>query len=242
MDTFINQLDIIVRSIIAIAILFIFALLIGKRLLSQLNFFDFVVGITIGSIAGSLSIDRSLPLSHGIISLIIWGLVPIVVSKIALANIFARRLFDGVPAVVIENGKILEDSLKKQKYNINDLLEELRLGGVFNISDVESAILETNGRISIQLKTQKQPATPADLSIPISQQGLYANVIVDGKILKEQLRSVNRDKDWLMNEITKRNIASVDEIVLASVDSQGNLYIDLKEDKPETSDDNSTKK
>lgn len=231
MEIFVNQVDILARNIIAIAILFIFTQLIGKRLISQLNFFDFIVGITIGSIAASLSVEKNVSISHGITSLILWGLVPIIVSKIALVSIPARKLFDGVPVVVIENGRILEDRLKKQKYSINDLLEELRLGGVFNISEVESAILETNGRISIQIKAQKQPATLADLGIPSSQQGLYANVIVDGRILQEQLRIVNRDKAWLLDEIRKRNIESIEEIIFASSDSKGNLYIDLKEDK-----------
>jgi uncharacterized membrane protein YcaP (DUF421 family) len=230
-----NQLDICIRNMIAIVILFIFTLLIGKRLISQLNFFDFIVGITIGSIASSLVIDRRIPISHGVISLIIWGLMPIVIAKITVISISARRVFDGMPIVIIENGKILEDKLKKQKYNINELLEELRLGGVFNISDVASAILETNGRISIQLKAQKQPATPADFNIPVSQQGLYANVIIDGKILQEQLRLVNHDKAWLINEMMKQNIQSVEQINFASVDSKGNFYIDLKEDKLETS-------
>lgn len=232
MEIFINHINILGRNIIAIVILFIFALLIGRRLISQLNFFDFIVGITIGSLAASLSIDKSLPISHGILSLITWGLVPIIISKFALGSLAARKLFDGIPMVVIENGRILEENLKKQKYNINDLLEELRLGGVFNISDVESAILETNGRISIQLKPQKQPATPADLNIPISQQGLYANIIIDGRILKEQLSLINHDQAWLIKEIGKRNIESVEQIMFASADSKGNLYIDLKEDKP----------
>jgi uncharacterized membrane protein YcaP (DUF421 family) len=224
-----SLLDILARSIISIAILFILALLIGKRLISQLNFFDFIVGITIGSIAASLSIDRRIPISHGILSMLIWSLVPIIVAKIALFSIPARQLFDGKHVVVIENGKILEERLRQQNYNINDLLEELRLGGVFNIADVQSAVLETNGRISIQRKAPKQPVTPSDLGISVSQPGLLANVIIDGKILPEQLQLINLDESWLMGEIMKQNIKSVQDIFLASADAQGNLYIDLKD-------------
>ena len=236
MDTFASQLDILIRNIVAISILFIFTILIGKRLISQLNFFDFIVGITIGSIAASLSVDRSISISHGIITLIIWGFVPIIISKISLANHAARKVFDGIPVTVIKEGRILEDNLKRQKYNINELLEELRLGGVYNISDVESAILETNGRISIQLKADKQPTTPSDLNILTSKQGLCANVIIDGKILNEQLRLLNRDKEWLIDEIKKQNIESVEQVFFASVDAQGTLFIDLKNDILETRD------
>lgn len=223
-------LDLFARNLIAIAILFSLTLLIGKRLISQLNFFDFIVGITIGSIAASLSIDRRIPFSHGILSLLIWSLVPVIMSKIALVNIPVRRLLDGKHVVVIENGKILEERLHQQNYNVNDLLEELRLGGVFNITDVQTAVLETNGRISVQLKAPRQPVTPADLGISVDQPGLRANVIINGKILPDQLQLINFDQSWLMGEMLKRNISSVEEIFLAAADAQGNLYIDTKHD------------
>lgn len=229
MEVLTAQLDILVRNTISIVSLFILALIMGKRLISELNFLDFIVGITIGSIAASLSIDRTISISHGIFSLIIWGLIPILIFKVTLNNDHARRLFDGTSVVVSEKGKILEENLKKEKYNVNNLIEELRLGGVFDISDVESAILETNGRLSIQLKAEKLPVTKQDLNIAVKQQGLFANVIMDGKILNEQLRLIDRNERWLLSEINNRNIR-VEDIVLASVDKLGNLYIDLKED------------
>jgi uncharacterized membrane protein YcaP (DUF421 family) len=151
-------------------------------------------------------------------------------SKIALVNIPVRKLLDGKHVIVIENGKILEDRLRKQNYNANDLLEELRLGGVFNIDDVQTAVLETNGRISVELKAPKQPVTPANLGITVDQPGLRANVIINGKILPQQLQLINRDQSWLMGEIMKRNINSIEEIYLATADAQGNLYIDTRQD------------
>lgn len=117
MEVLTAQLDILVRNTISIVSLFILALIMGKRLISELNFLDFIVGITIGSIAASLSIDRTISISHGIFSLIIWGLIPILIFKVTLNNDHARRLFDGTSVVVIEKGKILEENLKKEKYN-----------------------------------------------------------------------------------------------------------------------------
>ncbi|MDD3880304.1 MAG: DUF421 domain-containing protein, partial [Syntrophomonas sp.] len=169
-----DNIDIIFRNLIAVGILFLVTLVIGKKLISQLNFFDFIVGITIGSIAAALSVDKTITYSHGIISLLIWGLIPLVVAKIALADIRARRRLDGVPTLLVQNGKILEDNLKKEKYHVNDLLEELRLKGVFNIADLNFAILETSGQISVQLKPEKQPVTVSDLNLSATRQGLCA--------------------------------------------------------------------
>jgi uncharacterized membrane protein YcaP (DUF421 family) len=228
-----DNIDIIFRNLIAVGILFLVTLVIGKKLISQLNFFDFIVGITIGSIAAALSVDKTITYSHGIISLLIWGLIPLVVAKIALADIRARRSLDGVPTLLVQNGKILEDNLKKEKYHVNDLLEELRLKGVFNIADLNFAILETSGQISVQLKPEKQPVTVSDLNLSATHQGLCANLIIDGRILYQHLKLVNRDETWLREELKKQNIEDVGQVLLASMDGNGNLYIDVKDEQVE---------
>lgn len=222
---------IILRSLVSIGVLFLFTIILGKKLVSQLNFFDFITGITIGSIAGVMSTDEAISFTHGLISIIIWGIVPVIASKIALMSIPARRILDGVPTIVIQNGKILEENLKKEKYHVNDLLEELRLKGVFDLSNIENAILETDGNISVQLKSQDQPLTPSNLNIPTTYKGLSANLIIDGKILKEHLRMVNRDENWLRNELKNKNIECLEDVLLASMDSSGNLFIDTKNDQ-----------
>ena len=224
LNIMLDNIDIIFRNLIAVGILFLVTLVIGKKLISQLNFFDFIVGITIGSIAAALSVDKTITYSHGIISLLIWGLIP-------LADIRARRRLDGVPTLLVQNGKILEDNLKKEKYHVNDLLEELRLKGVFNIADLNFAILETSGQISVQLKPEKQPVTVSDLNLSATRQGLCANLIIDGKILYQHLKLVNRDEIWLREELKKQNIEDVGQVLLASMDGSGNLYIDVKDDQ-----------
>lgn len=236
MEVLADNLDIFIRNLIAVSILFLVTLIIGKKLISQLNFFDFIVGITIGSIAAALSVDKSITYLHGILSLLIWGLLPLLVAKIALANISTRRWLDGVPTILIQNGKILEGNLKKEKYHVNDLLEELRLKGFFNIEDVELAILETSGQISVQPNPRMQPVTISDLKLPISYKGLSANLIIDGRILKEHLKLVNCDEVWLMTELKKQNISNLNQVVLASLDMEGNLYIDVKDDQIEVMD------
>lgn len=231
MEILADNLDIIFRNLIAVGILFLLTLIIGKKLISQLNFFDFIVGITIGSIAAALSVDKTITYPHGILSLLIWGVIPFIVARIALANIPARRLLDGVPAILVQNGKIMENNLKKENYHVNDLLEELRLKGVFNIADVEFAVLETSGQISVQLKAQKQAVTISDLNLPASYKGLSANLIIDGRILEQHLKLVNRNETWLRDELKKQNISDINKVLLASLDTEGNLYIDVKEDQ-----------
>jgi uncharacterized membrane protein YcaP (DUF421 family) len=228
-----DNLDILFRNLIAVGILFLVTVIIGKKLISQLNFFDFIVGITIGSIAAALSVDKTITYPHGVISLLIWGLVPLIVARIALANIRARRRLDGVPTLLIQNGKILEENLKKEKYHVNDLLEELRLKGVFNVADLDFAILETSGQISVQLRPEKQPITVSDLNLSPTQQGVCANLIIDGQILYQHLKLVNRNEAWLREELKKRNIKDVAQVLLASMDGNGNLYIDMKDDQVE---------
>lgn len=233
MNLVLDNLDIIFRNLIAVGILFLVTFVIGKKLISQLNFFDFIVGITIGSIAAALSVDKTITYPHGIISLLIWGLIPLLVARIALADIRARRRLDGVPTLLVQNGKILEDNLKKENYHVNDLLEELRLKGVFNITDLDLAVLETSGQISVQLKPEKQPVTVSDLNLSATRHGLWANLIIDGRILYQHLKMVNHDEAWLRGELIKQNIADVNQVLLASMDADGNLYIDVKDDQVE---------
>ena len=223
--------DILLRNLLSIGILFLMTIVIGKKMVSQLNFFDFIAGITIGSIAASLCIDKTISYRHGVTSLLIWGVLPLIVAKVSLASLPARRILDGEPAILVQNGKILEKNLRKQNYHVNDLLEELRLKGVFNIAEVEFAILETSGQISVLVKAEKQAVTRADMNIPANYQGLSANLIIDGQILYEHLRLLNKDESWLIDELRGQNIQSLQEVLLASLDSEGNLYVDIKNDQ-----------
>lgn len=224
-----TDLNILLRSIISIVVLFIAARLMGKRQISQLTFFDYIVGITIGSIAGQLSIDRVIPYQEGLLSICIWSLVSIIIGKLNLINMKARRFFEGTAAILIQNGKIVEKNLKKEKVDINDLLEELRVKDVFDISSVEFAILETNGQISVQLKAENKPVTRNDLNLKPNYEGLCVNLIIDGEIMHKHLKIINRDEKWLYEQLKKKNISSTKDILLAFLDGNGNLHINVKD-------------
>lgn len=225
--------SIALKSIVAAFVLFVLARIMGKKQISQLTFFDYVVGISIGSIAGSLSVERRISYIDGITSMLIWALVPLVFSYLSAKSMRARKLLDGTPTILIQNGKIVEKNLKKVKLTINDLLEELRVKDAFNIADVEFALLETNGKVSVLKKSPNQPTANSGSKASAKAQGLYANVIIDGKIMKENLSLLDKNESWLLSELKKSNILTPESVLLACCDTSGVLHIDRKNNDPQ---------
>ena len=133
---------------------------------------------------------------------------------------------------MIQDGKIIEKNLRKTRININELLEECRLKNAFNLSEVEFAILETNGQVSVQMKPPNLPLTPQDIEIATEYKGICANLIIDGKLLKENLKSINKEVDWLKDSLEKQNIYSVADVLLAFIDNSNQLYVYKKNDNP----------
>jgi uncharacterized membrane protein YcaP (DUF421 family) len=137
---------------------------------------------------------------------------------------------EGEPTLVIQNGKILAKNMSRCRYNIDDMLLQLRTQGVFNVDDVEFAVLESNGQLSVLRKSHKQPVTREDLKIPSGYEGLSSEMIVDGEIIYQNLQQNNLDEAWLILELERQGIRSPKEIMLASLDTRGNLYVDKKVD------------
>lgn len=163
--------------------------------------------------------------------MIIYALFPILLSIISLKSYLGRKLLDGVPTILIQNGKINERGLKKTKMNINDLLEECRLKDVFDIGEIEFAILETSGNLSIQLKSINKPLTLKDMNIKSDYKGLCVNLIIDGKILEENLKIIGKNAKWLKYELHKKGIKNIPDILLAYIDSSDMIKIHLKSEE-----------
>lgn len=237
MNKFIIEiLDIILRSVISLLVMFAIAKLMGKKHIAQLTFFDYIIGISIGSIAAAFAVDNTINYAHGVTSLIVYGLFAMLLSYITLKSIKAREIISGTPTILVQNGKIIEENLKKSKFHINDVLEACRVKGAYNIADVEFAILETSGQVSIQLKSSKVPLTPEDMKIPTDYKGLVADLILDGVIMHKHLHQVNLDARWLITELAKRGIYNPSDVFLATLDTQGNLRIDMKNSDPKPLD------
>jgi uncharacterized membrane protein YcaP (DUF421 family) len=224
------------KSIFSVIILFILARIMGKKQISQLSFFDYVSGISIGSIAANFAVDSSINYYKGVTSLIVYALFPIALSYISLKSYKARKLLDGVPSILIHNGLIIEKNLIKTKMNIDDLLEECRTKDAFDISEVEYAILETSGKVNVLIKSANQPVTRQDMNFQAPYKGLCTNVIIDGKILLDHLLSAKKDKTWLINELKKQNINHYQHVLLAYLDGANTLKCQLKNNQESTTE------
>ncbi|MCT1903042.1 DUF421 domain-containing protein [Oceanobacillus sojae] len=222
---------ILIRSITAFFLLFLMARIMGKKQISQLTFFDYCVGITIGSIAATLSVDQNVKIVNGLVSLTIWGVFPIILAYLGLKSMLFSKITDGKATIVIRNGEVLDKNLKKNLLTINELLMLLREKGTFKVSDVEMAVLETNGELSIMLKTEQQPVTPQTLGIPLEQEHGPAVLIIDGKIMKKSLETLGYSEEWLTGEIQKQGAGGIKDVFLAQIDSRGSMYVDLYEDQ-----------
>ncbi|MCM3039994.1 DUF421 domain-containing protein [Paenibacillus motobuensis] len=222
-----NFWEMILRTTITFFALLTLARLLGEKQLGHLTFFDYVTGITIGSIAAEIVVRRDTPFFNGIISLIWWAILAILISYLSLKSSKARIMMDGQPKIIIKQGKIMRETLKSTRLNLDDLCMMLREKDIFSIQDVHYAILEPDGKISVLRKEFKQPATKGDLHIPTPIfTYLPSEIISDGKIVKKNLKELNLDETWLHQELQKKGIHSADEVFYAEVQSDGSLFID----------------
>ena len=210
------------RTFLVLFLLFIMLKVMGKKQLSQLNLFDYITGITIGSIVADISLDIEKSLLSGIICLLIYCIVSISISSLSLKSIKLISILDGKETVLIQNGKIIRDNLA-----INDLITEARLMGYFNIKDIYTAILEPNGKISFELKEKEKPLTKKDYLLNPLDKGLVYNLIIDGEVVKENLKKSKTTISWLEHEL-KVIGKKKEDILLLTVDSDKSINYYLK--------------
>ena len=226
-------LNICFRTILVLIILFFITKMMGKKQISELNFFDYVVGITIGSIAADISLDIEKNMIAGIAALFIYGFISYIISFISIKSIRARRFIIGVPTVLVEKGKIIESGLKKSKIDVNDLLMVARENGYFNLDEIDYALMEVNGNISFLPKEKEKPVTKKDMKIKCSNEGLTVNAIIDSKYMVNNMKAINKDKEWLDHELKVNGYDNYDNILLATIDNNYKVTIYEKNVKPD---------
>ncbi len=223
-------------SLGSLAAIFILAKLMGCRQMSQMSMFEYITGITIGSMAAEVATSLDENFTEPLTAMIVYALVTMLLSRISTKSIRARRLLEGKPLVLLSGGELYLKNLRRAKVDINELLLQCRMSGYFDLSKVETVILEGNGRLSILPKSTERPATPADFNLHPKQDHIVANVIIDGKIMEKNLRNTGRDKTWLLAQIKGQGAAKAEDVLLASCSMDGQLTVFLKENKKKAAD------
>ena len=223
---FTKILNISMRSTLIVVVLLILTRLLGKKQMSQLTYFNYITGVTMGSVAGDFISEVNMPVVDALASLIAICILTELNSFIALKSTSYRKVMDGDDIILIKKGKIIKPALKSCRMSVNILLMLLRQSNTFSVEEVEYAILETNGSLSVMKRQQAQPIIKSDLDIKAEKiKNLPREAISDGKIMKVNLKELNKDEEWLKNELRKNNIESVKDVFYAEVRSDGTLYI-----------------
>lgn len=220
-----------IRTIILYTIVIIIMRLMGKRQIGQLQPFELVIAIMVSDLASIPMQDIGIPLLYGIIPIITMLFIQVLLSYIQLKSELFRKLLCGKPSLLIKNGEIQMKELRYQRLNLNDLMEELRIMGYFNLEDIQYAVLETSGQISIITKTPKDTITKEDIGMKPVQETLPVTLVLDGKIEDQNLELLKKDRKWLYSLFKKNNIKSEKELIAAVLDSKGKFYFQKRKEK-----------
>ncbi len=199
----------------------------GKREIGQLSPFDFVVAIIIAELAVLPLEFSDIPLGLSILPLLILAALQIILSYATLFSRRMRGIICGQPQIIIKNGALLRKEMRRARYNLDDLVAQMREKGIVDLSDIEFAVLETSGKLNVILKSQHRPVTPADLGIPTAYEGLPTVLVMDGEVMKEDLKQIDLDETWLQQVLGERRLTAK-KVLLATLSTDGRLFISKK--------------
>lgn len=215
-----DLLRVIVTSLVSLAALFLLTKLMGNKQVSQMNLFDYIVGITIGSIAAEMATELDTP-ENSLVAMAVYAVVAVGISLLTNKSLAARRVMTGKPLVLMDGGTIYRENLKKAKMDLSEFLMYCRIGGFFDLNQIQTALLEHNGTVTFLPVELQRPATPADFSLQPTQTMLQTPVILDGEVLPGNLQRVGKDVTWLMRQLEKQGYQEPEAVFLALAD--GNL-------------------
>ena len=218
------------RSIILYILVLIVMRLMGKREIGQLQPFELAIAIMIADLASIPMSDIGIPIMDGIIPILGLLVMHLLISFINLKSMKMRAFICGKPSILIYRGKINEEVMRKERFTINELQERLRSNNVYDIGDVEYAILETSGQVSVIEKPNKRMVTPEDLNIEPEYEGISYDLVIDGKVMNENLKILNKDYNWLEHEVRKFNMRP-EEALLVTINGKGNFLCQKKSSK-----------
>lgn len=220
-------LKIVGLSFGSIVVLFLLTKIVGQREMSGMSIFDFMIAITIGSIAAEMATSLENDFMQPLIAMIIYAGVTLIISFINMKFVKLRPFFSGRTLILYDNGTLFKENFKKAKIDLNEFLSQCRTNGYFNLCDIKTAMLEENGKISFLPYSEKRPANPSDFNIKPDEDGIATNLIIDGKVMEQNLKEIGFDLLWLNEMLQKQGIIKVDNIFLATYCADGNLCVYL---------------
>jgi uncharacterized membrane protein YcaP (DUF421 family) len=226
-----ESLVVIVRSLIAFFTLLIYTRLLGKQQMGNLSYFDYINGITIGSIGGTLATDLTAKAWAHWVGLTTFVLLTVIFQFATLKSRYFSKVVDGEPTVVIQNGKILEHNLSRMRVKLDELMILLRQKDVFDFTTLQFAILEPDGNLSVLPKAEHQPVTSKDLQLSVSPVGMITEVIIDGVILEQNLKQKKKDRNWLELQLKEKGVQGIEQVAFAAILPNGQLYVDKFSDQ-----------
>ena len=225
-------LKVIIVSLGSIVTLFLLTKLMGKREMSQLSMFDYINSITIGSIAAEMATSLEGDFLKPLTAMIVYGIISFLISYLTCKSLILRRFFEGHSLILYQNGQVYERNLLRAKIDVNEFLAMCRTSGYFDLEEIHTALLETNGKLSIIPLAKHRPVTTADLNLNPQQNNILIDVIVDGKILSTNLKATGKNEKWLDRQLSAHGAPDIKEVILASFDSTSdklNIYVKLHE-------------
>lgn len=218
-------LSLITKTIILYLVVVAAMRVMGKRQIGQLQPFEFAVAVMISELAAIPLTEDGKDFYHSIIPIIVLLVFQLLISFMSIKGVRIREIICGRPSLLIRNGKILEKNMRKEMYTINDLLEQLRFYSIPSVRDVEYGILETNGQLSVLLKSNKRPVTPEDLNINPPRECFDHDVIIDGKLIGRTLEKLNLKREWVDQQLKEHGITDYSHVFYAAIDNQNKLHI-----------------
>lgn len=221
-------LKVILTSVLSAVALFLIAKIMGHKQIAQLDVFGYITGITIGSIAAELATELENPLNP-LVAMLVYGAITVLLTTLTGKFQKTRKFINGTPTIIMNGGKIYRKNMKKAKIDLSEFMVMCRQEGYFNLSDIQTAVFEYNGRLTILPKAEKRPATPEDLGICVEADSISTEVIMDGRILEENLKRLGLDEIWLSREIKRQGGKKIQDIFLALCDNNNKLNIYFRE-------------
>ena len=217
-------LNVLLTSLLSVGALFVIAKIMGHKQISQLDFFDYISGITIGSIAAELATELEEPLQP-LIAIAVYGVVAVLLSKITSLFPKTRKFVNGTPTILLNNGKLYRENMKKAKLDLSEFMVMCRQQGYFNLGDIQTAVFEFNGKLRILPISKKRPANPEDLNLSPAPEYIQTEVVMDGRILDENLKRMGLDDKWLQKQLTAQGYKNPQEVFLALCDENKQLTV-----------------